>query len=511
MKKSFLFILLLLVAYSSLSQSNQEEILYFYSESCEHCLEVKEHFFPVLREKFGDKIIIKEFEIEEELDNYEKLLAMEEEYGDEGNEIPVAFVGERVFDGEEIEEQIIPYLNELIVVGEEPVVQEESVVVEDNVIEEGHSIEQSPQKRYPVTMAFFWEPGCQHCQRVTYDLKLLKEKHPNIIVRDWNIKEEDAKLMAEALSLRLNVPEKLHMATPALFLGDTALINEQISYKSMNEAIKRLEQVPGLDTVWNITDEELAKANEIILSRFQGLQLLPVLAAGLLDGVNPCAFGAIIFFVTFLTVVERKKKDILAVGLAFAISVFLTYLLVGMGFLRFLQALPFLETIARWVYIATGVLAIILGILSIVDFFKSRKGKFGDMFLQLPDKLKKRIHRTIISENEPRSRRNFIVAAASTGFFVSILELACTGQVYLPTIIYVMGAPGLKAKAYLYLALYNIMFIVPLLIVFGVVYYGTTSQQLTGFLKKNTPYIKLATAAIFFTMAFFLWKTVLIG
>jgi len=131
------------------------------------------------------------------------------------------------------------------------------------------------------------------------------------------------------------------------------------------------------------------------------------------------------------------------------------------------------------------------------------------MTLQLPDRLKKRIHKVIISENEPRARRNIVVAAASTGFFVSVLEMACTGQVYLPTIIYVMGAPGLKSRAVFYLFLYNVMFILPLIGVFALVYFGTTSEQLTGFLKKNTPIIKLLTAAVFFAIAFILLRSII--
>jgi hypothetical protein len=357
-------------------------------------------------------------------------------------------------------------------------------------------------------MAFFWEPGCQHCSRVTYDLQLLQRYHPTLVIRDFNIEEKDAKLLAEVLAYRLGVPENLHLATPTIFLPDTYFVTSQISFRAVEEAVVKLENSAFMDSVWIATEAELAQADERIRTRFQRFQILPVLGAGLIDGVNPCAFGAIIFFVTFLTVVNRKRREILMVGIAFTLSVFLTYFLVGTGFLKFMQALPFIHVIARWIYMATGVLVLALGVLSIYDFFRSRKGEFAEMTLQLPDKLKKRIHKVIISENEPRARRNIVFASITTGFFVSILEMACTGQVYLPTIIYVMGAPGLKTKAVFYLFLYNLMFIIPLIGVFAVVFFGTTSEQLTNFLKKNTPTIKLLTAGIFFAIAFFMWRTV---
>ncbi|MCK5832462.1 hypothetical protein KAH81_02220 [bacterium] len=520
--RRYLQILILLSLTLSTAFAGRVTLNFFYSLSCEHCAEVKEEILEPAMEKYPELLDISFYEIEENIDNYEKLIEMEEEIGKTGNEIPVIFLGDSVFGGEE---EFLPYLTKLLIQAEksskpDKAPSEEIKAIPTTSIQTTNAV--SPKQdtvtkihteidtlQYPVFLAYFWETGCQHCSRVTYDLQLLKERHPTLEVRDWNTDEKKAKLYGEALALRFGIEERLHLATPSVFLVDTAFISEQISFRAIDEAISRLEKTQGLDTVWNFSDDELASANQVIVERFRGLEAAPVIAAGLLDGLNPCAFGAIIFFVTFLTVVERKKREIFWVGVAFTTSIFLTYLLIGAGFLKFLQALPFLQTFAKWVYVITGVLVVGLGLLSIFDFFRSLKGQYSDMVLQLPDKLKKRIHHVIIAENEPRARRNIIIAAASTGFLVSILELACTGQVYLPTIIYVMGAPGLKAKAFLFLVLYNLMFIVPLIIVFAVVFYGTTSEQLTNFLKRNTPIIKLLTAVIFFTMAFFMWRTVL--
>ena len=520
MRKNILLIFAVILLAGTLCAGGRVTVHFFYSKSCEHCAEVLEEYFRPLSQEYSSVLILRILEIEEDLSNYEKLIEMEEEFGDEGNEIPVVFVEDSVFGGDEIE-RLKPYLAALLEsassksAGKSPADTSKTAAAApaDTPEEIAETAEEATTKadRVPVTLAFFWEPGCEHCQRVTYDLELLKERHPTLIVRDWNIDEREAKKLNEALSIRRDVPQKKHLTTPAIFLADTFFITDGISFRAIDEAVSRLEKSITGDTVWNIPEEELIAAGEAIRSRFKGLQVAPVIGAGLIDGVNPCAFGAIIFFVTFLTVVERKKKEILAVGVAFTLSVFLTYLLIGAGFLRFLQALPFLKTIAHYVYIATGVLAIALGIISLFDFFRSMKGDFGGMVLQLPDKLKKRIHKVIISENEPRARRNIVIAAISTGFLVSILELACTGQVYLPTIIYVMGAPGLKAKAYLFLLLYNLMFILPLVGVFALVYLGVTSDQLTKFLKRNTPIIKVLTALVFFAMAFFLWRTVLVG
>ncbi len=485
------------------------DVVYFYSISCEHCAAILDDYFPPIQKKYSGKMTLQVLEIEDNTDNYDKLIAMEIEFGDEGNELPIVFVGDSVFGGEEVEVRFLPYLEFLI--GNSIDKPDKPSIAKTTEKPTTDRAVRTPRRKNPVFMAYFWEPGCQQCSRITYDLQLLSKQHPTLEIRDYNTKDKESKLLAEALAYRHGVPEELHMATPSLFLADTVFVTNQISYRAIGEAITRLETAEWVETTWVVSAEELHDADRRIRNRFKGLQLMPVIAAGLLDGVNPCAFGALIFFVTFLTVVNRKKREIVMVGIAFTLSVFLTYYLIGAGFLKFLQLLPFIKVIAHWVYIATGVFAVALGILSISDYFRSRKGDFAGMTLQLPDSLKKRIHKVIISENEPRARRNITMAAVSTGFLVSILEMACTGQVYLPTIIYVMGAPGLKAKAYFYLFIYNIMFILPLVVVFGVVYFGTTSDQLTGFLKKNTPTIKVLTAILFFTMAYFLLRTVIFG
>jgi hypothetical protein len=120
------------------------------------------------------------------------------------------------------------------------------------------------------------------------------------------------------------------------------------------------------------------------------------------------------------------------------------------------------------------------------------------MKLQLPDFLKKRIHKTI--RERSRSGR-YLLASLGAGFVISLLEFTCTGQVYLPTLLFVTNIPALRGSAFLYLLLYNAMFITPLLTIFGVVYWGVTSEQLSLFLQKRASAIKLATALIFFGLA----------
>jgi len=77
------------------------------------------------------------------------------------------------------------------------------------------------------------------------------------------------------------------------------------------------------------------------------------------------------------------------------------------------------------------------------------------------------------------------------------------------TIIFVMGLPELRARAFAYLLLYNLLFVFPLVIVFMFVYHGSNSRQLTRIMRERAGAIKLATTFILFSMAIWLGASLL--
>ena len=93
------------------------------------------------------------------------------------------------------------------------------------------------------------------------------------------------------------------------------------------------------------------------------------------------------------------------------------------------------------------------------------------MALALPEPLRKRINATV---REGRKSSSYFLSAFVVGLVVSILELACTGQIYLPVIISMSTIPEMRGQAVFFLVLYNLMLIVPLIFVFIFAYYGTT-------------------------------------
>jgi cytochrome c biogenesis protein CcdA len=325
-----------------------------------------------------------------------------------------------------------------------------------------------------------------------------------LVITEFSIEEENSKALSEWLGQRYGVPEEKRLSTPMVFVGEDYLVGrDEVTVENLQAVLDKYVS-RGTEATWKDFDPE--QSGTSIIERFRSFGMLTVAGAGLVDGLNPCAFATIVFFISYLAFLGRKGREILAVGGAFALGVFLTYLLVGVGLLRVLEELPFLTTMGRWVYGFTALFCLILAVFSFLDYRKARRGELQTMALRIPLGLRRRINRVI---REGAQARAFVPVAFATGFVVSIIELACTGQVYLPTIIFVMGVPEMQGKAFLYLLLYNLAFILPLVVVFGLAYFGTTSEQLGVFINRRTAPIKLGTALLFLVLAGWLFITLL--
>jgi cytochrome c biogenesis protein CcdA len=96
-----------------------------------------------------------------------------------------------------------------------------------------------------------------------------------------------------------------------------------------------------------------------------------------------------------------------------------------------------------------------------------------------------------------RSPKAGFLGTFALGFIIAITEVVCTGQVYLPTIGYIMTLPELRIHAFSYLVFYNVMFIVPLVGVFVAAFFGITSERMAAVTKKHTGTVRLLTGILF--------------
>jgi cytochrome c biogenesis protein CcdA len=530
---SLLLVLVVLAAGPGVVEAGEEAVVRmvcFTSAECPHCKVVRDEVLERLEEAYGSQLEIKLVDISDPDEpgginpiTYEMLIHAEEMFdvSPEEQGLPMVIVGERVLVGETaIREQLPGLVDEYLKTGgtswpDVPGLAEFAVGTGGSIPgggsdpggEEGQDCgpdEEVCEVANPVWMAYFYEVGCQECSRAEYDIRYVESKYPQLMVEEHNAQTDAA--LIEWLGARFDVPEAQRLATPALFVGDDYLIGTEITSEAVTALVEKYAAA-GTARAWSDFDPEEAEQN--IVARFESFGILTVAFAGLVDGLNPCAFATLAFFVSYLALSGRQGREILIVGAAFALGVFLAYLAVGLGFYKVLDLLgDVLTTLGRWVYGLTGLFCAVLAVFSFSDFLKARRGDIGDMALNLPHRLRMRINAVI---RKGRRSRAFVAGSFVTGIAVSFLELACTGQVYLPTIIFVVSQPQLQARAVTFLILYNLLFIMPLVVVFVLAYYGTGSKQFTRFLEKRAAVVKLGLTVLFAALASWLLVSVVVG
>jgi hypothetical protein len=245
--------------------------------------------------------------------------------------------------------------------------------------------------------------------------------------------------------------------------------------------------------------------------------LVTVIAAAIADGVNPCAFAAMVLLVSVLSVPRTggsgeentggplraqsspRRKALLLGGASFVAAVFATYFLAGLGLFagfRALDALPFAERIVFWLVWALALAGGVLSGVDAVTYFRTRDPE--RLRLKVPEGLRRRF--------APLLRRRFsslglVAGGIAGGFLISILEGVCTGQMYLPTIRFMARSGHLRSRWITYLALYNLIFVLPLVAILAAAVAGVHFQRLNAFLRRHLGWTKVALAAVFLGLA----------
>ncbi len=365
-----------------------------------------------------------------------------------------------------------------------------------------------------IQISMFSSPGCATCRKLKEDFipKLAKEHNLAIKIKHFLVdkKENYEKLIALEDSL-----DDRNNKLPALVIGGKILGGDREIKAELGNTLasireKGLKEFFGKEVAQSAKEVSPGAGN--IRDKINSVQLLPIIGAGLLDGINPCAFATIIFFISYLSFAGKGGKEILGTGIAFTLAIFLCYTLIGLGLFKGFEKLTEVPFVSLIIKIITVSMVFVLGVLSVYDYIKCRQGKPADMKLQLSPLLKEKIHKSIVSKREDFAGKNsgvfkLVLAGFSVGVLVSIFEFACTGQIYLPTIMYMLKIPGLRFGALGYLLLYNLMFVAPLIIIFILAWKGITSEQFTNIMLKHLSKIKIGMAVFFFGMGILLIYT----
>ena len=342
-----------------------------------------------------------------------------------------------------------------------------------------------------VMIEYFYQVGCDECEKVdAFVLPRLSEEYSGkyqLRRYDIGVPENYIKLVELQEKLRIDTNDPVCMILDRrIYLGGFPAIENQL--------FSLLASMP--DTAPPESEQTEADALE---RRAESFTVGAILVAGLVDGINPCVFATLVFFLSLLAVSKISGRKLLLVGSIYCLACFLSYLALGFGLFRFLKLLSGFRYVQSGIEYFLILLLLVFAFLSFRDAWRFRRtGRPEQVTLQLPEKIKMRIHSTM---RRGLKYRFLLPGAFMIGVIVTVFESICTGQVYVPTLVLMSKDFGLGSRWFGFLLLYNLMFILPLLVLFLAAWKGTTTPILLRWSKMNVIGGKIALGSFFIGMA----------
>ncbi|MEX1248472.1 MAG: cytochrome c biogenesis protein CcdA [Anaerolineales bacterium] len=204
-------------------------------------------------------------------------------------------------------------------------------------------------------------------------------------------------------------------------------------------------------------------------------ELLPaVILTGLVDSVNPCAFAVILLLIAFLFTLRQSRSKIWQLGLVYIGIIFLVYFAIGLGILRAIQFSTephFVAQVGTWILI-------LLGFINLIEYFFPR----FPIKLHMPEWAHHRTHQLIGQASLP--------ATVVAGFLVGLCTFPCSGGIYV-SILTLLNAQTTANWGLAYLLLYNILFVLPLLLILLAVGNRPAAKAWAQWERNNASRIRL--------------------
>ncbi|MBU3904706.1 MAG: hypothetical protein KJ906_00980 [Nanoarchaeota archaeon] len=325
---------------------------------------------------------------------------------------------------------------------------------------------------------YFGLEGCPHCVNLEPYLEDWAVKYTNLtlIKHDASVEQELFKHMLTDYG----VPTNEWGSVPRVFISDYTCVGDIPCINGLDVEIEKAIEF-GCQTPTCINEPE-----EMHLGK------LMALAAA--DAVSPCELAVLTMLLTAIMIRNPdKKKKILWAGLAFALAVFSVYFIFGslivLGFKSLSGLASFNSSI---LYKVLASFAILLGLINLKDFFTPDK-PLAEVPLGWRPKM-----RAIISKTAS------VPGAFVTGLIVSLFLTPCTIGPY-----FVAGgilSEMVWTTALPLLLVYNLIFILPMIGLVFMIYFGVSSIEKTSKVRKNVwKYTHLLIALLMFALGISMW------
>lgn len=325
--------------------------------------------------------------------------------------------------------------------------------------------------RGEVTLYFFWGKGCPHCAKAKPFLDDLRQRHPGLQVCDY-----------EVLSNRKNVETLMTMARERGFEATGVpvfIIGKHVIAGFSEEKARAIERQVSALLAPRKAEVPAAPPKEAETITIPGICTvdpnalsLPVFTVVIaaLDSFNPCAFFVLLFLLSLMIHAHSRNRMALVGGTFVLFSGLIYFLFMA----AWLNLFLFTGTLAA-VTTAAGIIALMVAVINIKDFFFFEKG----ISLVIPEDKKpelfERMRHLVHTGSLPSMLAGTVVLAVAANSY----ELLCTAgfpMVY-TRLLTLRALPS--SEYYLYLAFYNLIYVIPLAVIVAIFTATLGSRKLT--------------------------------
>ena len=350
----------------------------------------------------------------------------------------------------------------------------------------------------PFPVHFFWGDGCPHCEEEKQFLTEMKKKYPRMKVIDyevWYNKENAALLakMAKAFELKAS-------GVPVTFIGEHAYIGfSRHSRQEIEGAILECITARCIDPSLVVSggvpvgkmqtsaansgpsgkSEELEcteKNKTVYIPWIGNLDVsemsLPVmtLIIGGMDSFNPCAFFVLLSLLGLLIHAQSRRKMLL-IGSIFVFFSGFIYFIFMAAWLNLFLVMGQVEVITK----IAGSIAMLIAVINIKDFFLFKKG----ISLSIPDGAKPKLFDRMRKLLKSTSIVSIFIGTAVLAIAANAYELLCTAG-FPMVFTRILTLNNLSTFSYyLYLVLYNAIYVIPLSVIVIIFTVTLGKQSLT--------------------------------
>lgn len=295
------------------------------------------------------------------------------------------------------------------------------------------------------TIYLFYGTECSKCQALKKYLDQIKKDHPEI---DFNLYE----VWHDSDNLEIFKQKAAERNTEASVVP-TVFVGHQVFTGYASDELTGVEIKKSIYDLYRIKDQVEERAINIpFIGKIKVSSLsIPILTLvlGLVDGFNPCAMWALIALMTILLATKNRKK-IRLIGGIFILSSWLIYYLFMAFYLNTFQLISFVT----WIRYAIGATAVFAGAMYLRNFVTYQPGVCKVTSAKQQRNIMERMKKVAASN----SVWLIIIGVLALSFSVNLVEMMCSLglPVVYTQILSVSRLP--HWQYYIYLALYNTLY-----------------------------------------------------